>query len=268
MSPAFILLLCLLGICVASPLAIVSLKDQWREGGVMENADFAYSMGFNAVFVPLQKTRDEYPRLVVSSNPEISKFTMLEYHQNAPHRSSYSPLLGEFLGNTANTIKTLLIPIQTPDDVDTIVHELSLSPRSSNTFVLVVPHDLVAMQPNQDDAISRYRSLVPDGDIILYKEDFQGREDECTKLIHQLHALEISKLAVPATSIGKEIVQMAHFNNITVGAFYADSKELIRDVSDLGVDFFTTQEPLNYLSFSSKKMYKHVNKAHAAVVFG
>jgi hypothetical protein len=252
--------------CFADPLAIVRLKE--RDGGIMEAADFAFSTGFNVVFVPLQKTQDEYPRFVVSNNQKISQWTMLEYHQHEQPRGSFTPLLGEFLSGTADTLKTLLIPIQAAEDVDSIVHELSLSPRSSDSFLLVLPHNLSEIRHDQSDAISRYRGLVPGGDIILFKEDYKGEEDETTQLIQRVHRLEINKIAVPYESCNAELVEIAHFNNVTVGVFDANSKEQIQLTIQLGVDFFTTQEPLNYLTMTSKKTKKNVIKGHAAVFFG
>lgn len=245
--------------CFAAPYPIVGLKD----GNIMESVDFVYSLGFNMVYVPLQKTKDEYPRFVVSSNSEISKQTMLEYHKS---KSSSNPLLGEFLGSTSDTIKTLLIPVKAPEDVDSIVHELSTSPRRANSFVLVIPDYLAYLKVDQTDAISRYRTLVPGGDVVLCKQDYLAKDGP--ELLYQAKNLEIDKIAVPIDSADAEFVRLSHLNNVTVGVFFADSKEQMKKAETLGVDFFTTQEPIIYLSLNARKSYKQIPKAHAAVFFG
>lgn len=253
----------LLGEC--TPIPIVSLRDSFEEGGIMKSVDFAYQTGFNAVFVPLQKTRDSYARFVVSTDPKISESSLLEYHQQSSSYKGYATLLGEFLGGTSSTIQTLFIPIYSHDDVDRIVHEISISPRSNTDFVMVLPDELAELKPDKSDAISRFRSLVPGGKIVLYDDEYQ--EHETALLLHLAKSLGIDQIAVPADLITSDLVDTAHLNYINVGTFYADTEEKIRKAIDLDVDFFTTQEPLQYLTLTSKKTTKTVNKSHSAVLF-
>lgn len=262
---ALLLFSCL---CAAKVLPIVSLRDTWPDGGILQNAEFAFRTGFNTVLVPLQKTRDLYPRLVVSNDHTISSQTMLEFRQSVESRKYMVPLLGEFLGVTASTIQTLLVPIQDHEDVDTIAHEFILSPRSIDSFSLVLSPFLANPKDDHTDAISRYRALVPDGDIVIYEEKFQGTTGESVSLVQQAHKNGVHKVAVPAPKITEELVKMARFNNLSIGAFDVDTDKTLAFVMDLELDFFTTQEAIKYLALTSKRIYKNMNKAHAAVFFG
>lgn len=178
---------------VRPPLAIASLRDLKR-GGIMRDVDSVYSMGFNDVYVPIQKTSDLNPRFLVSNNERISRSTMMEYHQNQTVRdihqvyfplslplvfssiliatahipilkanqedSSYVPLLGEFFSETSTMIRSLWIPVTDPEDVDVIVHNMALSARKADCFCMVIPYSMVFSRDGKNDAITRYRSEV------------------------------------------------------------------------------------------------------------
>lgn len=132
---------------------------------------------------------------------------------------------------------------------------------------MVIPASLAIILEDHSDAVSSYKSLIPDGDIILYDQHFTGTHTDIGRLIQQAQTCEIQKLAVNVDMLTEELVFVAHANDIEIGAFNADTDIALNTLLNIGIDFFTTKEPITYLMVTSPKLQKIVNKAHAAVFF-
>lgn len=243
------------------PLVIVSLRDQ-RTGGIMKDVDTIFSMGFNHVLVPIQKTRDEKPRFLVTHDTKVSKLTMMQFHQNQTEDSQYIPMLSEFMANTNDMLENLWIPIESPEDVDVIVHQFSLVGRKSESFVMMIPQVLVNVSIDKMDAISRYNSLVSNGKIVMIVERVIDVNDIVRKSIDN----GIKYVVIPSEQIDKKLLDLFHANHISVGSLEVNGKKDIQRIKDINIDFLITKEPIHYLSLVSPKIGKHRSRTHLAIL--
>lgn len=250
----------------SKPTCVLSLQIGTKKDpvGIMGGIHLAYKTGFNAVFVPIQKTGDAFPRMVVSTDPMISGQTMLQISQ----KGGPIHLLGEFLGITSNMVEILLMMVQHPNDVDMIVHEIGQTSRGTSSFVLVIPPQLAEVQKDKSDALSRYRSLVPDGKSLIYFEDYRKSYEEIFKILGIAKKSGVDLIAVPAGEIDETLVIQSKLHGIAVGAFNVDTETEMRTIMNSTVAFFTTRNPWAYLSLTVPKNKIPVVKSHAAVFLG
>lgn len=252
-----------------TPTCVWSLQTKPKENplGVIGSVDLAFKAGFNAVFVPIQKTKDNFPRMVVSTDETIATKTMMQVSQNYANQGEFVPLLGEFLGSTSSTIEVILVPVQSPNDVDMIIHELSQTTRDSSSVVLVIPEELAYTSHDGSDALSRFRSLVPDGQAMIYFENYTGHW-ETPVLARKMEELKINIMAVPASKIDNHLIDMCKGMGIHVGAFGANTRAEITKMLGSDISFFTSSSPITYLDITGKKNNLPVYKSHAAIMLG
>lgn len=258
------------GDSMRSPTCVLSLQVNTKEnpGGIMGGVHLAYKTGFNAVYVPIQKTRDAFPRMVVSTDPTVSGKTMMQISQSANSQGNSVHLLGEFLGSTSNLIEVMLMSASVPSDVDMIVHEMSQTSRDTSSFVLVIPPRLAETQKDGSDALSRFRSLVPDGRAMIYFDEYTRSLEAIPQVLGLAKTVGVDVVAVPAAEVEENLLGLARAENVHVGAFNADTEREIKTVMNSTVSFFTTRNPWAYLTITAPKSKIPVVKSHAAVILG
>jgi hypothetical protein len=244
----------------------ILILDDAKRGGVLRSAKYAYSTGFDSVYVPLQKTKDEYPRFVVSTDENINHWTMMEYHRNQRASGSRSPLLGEFISMTSNLLKTMYVPVYEPEQVDAIFNELSLSSRNIDTFSMIVSHLLVSNDKRPDDCVSRYRQINPSGRVMM---SYEGDLDDIVtmNLLNKTREHDIDTIIVPFGSIDESFVNVLQNRDVKVAVNELRDEKDVKNALDMNVDYVFIRDPKHYIYMSTKERQIDVRKIHASMMF-
>ena len=256
-----VLIVTLFSLVNCIPSVVLNLNSSSSATEISKLVSLGYSVGFDSVFAPLQITKDNYPRYMVSGDTRISETKILDYYQETSNNGNPVSVmsLSEFLGTSQEGVKKILLPVTKPEDVTAIVHDFSLSPRETSNFVMVLPYQLAEFNYDRSDSISRYKTMVPDGEIIILADRIEN--------MLYIDILMAKSVLVPFDSINAQNVILAKEKGLTIGAFNVGTKQEFLQSQELGLDFVMVNDPLKYLTFTLKRPIKSAQRTHAATLF-